>query len=338
MSTEAVAVIVLNWNGIDDTIQCLDSLSDQSYKANKIVVIDNGSIDSSTERLTQLKRDYPDKLEVIYNKINLGFAGGVNTGIRWAIENKYDYVALFNNDATADINWLNELIRDFDDPSIGISTGLLLRADGNTIDSTGEQYSIWGLPFPRSRNNNVIFAPNSGLTFGATGGATIYRTKLFKDIGLFDEEFFAYYEDVDISFRAQLGGWKVNYNSDAIAYHKQGATSSKIPGFTVTQTFKNLPWLFIKNIPRGLIIFIGSRFFVAYILMLGKATLSGNGLAAFKGLIMSLYKTPKKFKERLKIQRLKKVDADYIYDLLWKDLPPDQTGLRKLRGLFTNSK
>src|SRR6201999_312952 len=86
--------------------------------------------------------------------------------------------------------------------------------------------------------------------FVASGGASLYRIKMLQEIGLFDEDFFAYYEDVDLSFRAQLAGWKVAYAPRAVAYHQIGATSGHIKGFTTYQTIKNLPLLFYKNVPR----------------------------------------------------------------------------------------
>lgn len=331
----SVAVVVLNWNGIDDTEKCIESLLKLDFHNYKILIIDNGSQDDSKTRLDEIKRDYPDRVEVVYNESNLGFAGGVNTGIKWALDNNFDSVALFNNDAVADKNWLSELVTAFDDPKVGISTGLLLHADGKTIDSTGDWYSKWGLPFPRSRGETVVFAPDSGPVFGASGGATLYRAELFKDIGLFDEDFFAYYEDVDISFRAQLAGWKAHYNSEAIAYHKQGASSQKIPGFTVKQTFKNLPWLYVKNVPKGLLIFVGLRFLLAYKLMFINAIKNGAGWPALQGLGLALFKLPSKIQQRFLVQKSKKVTAKYIRDLLWDDLPPGQTGLRKFRKIFT---
>lgn len=88
---------------------------------------------------------------------------------------------------------------------------------------------------------------------------------MLQEIGLFDEDFFAYYEDVDLSFRAQLSGWKVLYSPAAIAYHQIGATSSKIEGFTTYQTIKNLPWLLWKNVPSRLLWQVVPRFKLAYV-------------------------------------------------------------------------
>jgi len=328
-----VAVVILNWNGISDTLDCLKSIQQQSYKNYRIIVVDNGSTDSSREVLENYKNKN-SKIDVIYNVHNFGFAGGVNTGIKYALDNNFDYVALFNNDATADTRWLENLTKAIKTDDIGISTGLLLRRDGKTIDTTGEQYSIWGLPFPRNRNNKTTLASAGGLVFGASGGASLYKTSLLREIGMFDDDFFAYYEDTDISFRAQLAGWKIVYEPKAIAYHKQGETSKKIPGFTVYQTFKNLPLLFIKNVPRGLLLSIGIRFYFAYIMMFLNAIKNGSGKYAIKGVAKSIILTPKKISERFDIQKSKTAPTSYIKSLLWPDLPPNQTGLRKLRKFF----
>ena len=329
----SVAIVVLNWNGFEDTKACLDSLLLQDYSDFSVVVIDNGSVDGSPERLKQLDADLSDdRLHIIYNKKNLGFAGGVNTGIRYALEHDFDAVALFNNDAVADKGWLGSLVAELNTkPELGIVTGLLLHEDEKTIDSTGEQYSIWGMPFPRSRNKSSANIPESGFVFGATGGASLYRTSLFRKVGLFDERFFAYYEDVDVSFRAQLAGQKVFFTNKAIAYHKQGASSSKIPGFTVYQTFKNIPLLFIKNVPRGLLLPIGCRLFVLYVLIFGNAIKNGAGVPALRGWLASIgHFWSASLWQRFKIQRRKAVSTRYISSIIYPDLPPDQTGMRKL--------
>lgn len=331
-----VAIIVLNWNGINDTLLCLDSLILQSYKQFKIVVVDNGSTDNSKELLEKYHKKHSNKVEIVYNPKNFGFAGGVNTGIEWALNEDYEYVALFNNDAIADTRWLESLVYAAKPDDIGISTGLLLHDNRVTIDTTGDWYSIWGLPFPRNRNNKHAKAPIGGLVFGATGGASLYKISMLRNIELFDEDFFAYYEDVDISFRAQLSGYKVIYEPAAIAYHKQGATSKKIPGFAVYQTFKNLPLLFIKNVPIELLLTIGVRFYFAYILMFFNAIVKGNGKPAVKGAWEGLMLWFRKLGERRIIQGNKKVTTKYIKNILWPDLPPDQTGIRKFRKYFYN--
>ena len=329
-------IVVLNWNGINDTLKCLDSLLNQSYKHSHILVVDNGSVDNSKLLLDEYQSQHKDKIDVVYNPANFGFAGGVNTGIEWALNEEYEYVALFNNDARADKKWLQSLVDAIKPKEVGIATGLLLHADGKTIDSTGDWFSKWGLAFPRGRGDRTAKASEAGLVFGASGGASLYKTELLREIGLFDEDFFAYYEDADISFRAQLAGWKVTYTPEAIAYHEQGGTSKKIPGFTIYQTFKNLPMLFLKDVPSGLLFSVGIRFYLAYYLILGNAIIHGNGGPALKGAAMSWVLGFKKIGERKHIQKAMRVPTSYIKSILWNDLPPDQTGLRKVRKFFTH--
>ena len=330
-----VLIVVLNWNGIKDTEKCLDSLLKQDYKHFNILVVDNGSIDGSLERLRQIEKKN-DNISLAVNKTNKGFAGGVNVGIKYALKKEYDAVALFNNDAEADENWLSELVKGLNQKGTSISTGLLLHEDGKTIDSSGDYYSSWGMPFPRNRGNKTDEAAESGYVFSGSGGASLYRTGLFKEIGLFDESFFAYYEDVDVSFRTQLAGHKIYYTSKAIAYHKQGATSKKIPGFTVYQTFKNIPLLYTKNVPAGLLFPIGVRLFLLYVLIFGNAVKNGAGIPALKGWLASIgYFWTRAIWLRSSIQRYKKVPTSYINSIIVHDLPPEQTGLRKFRKVFT---
>lgn len=330
-----VAVIVLNWNGLQDTLNCVESLHGQSFEDFSIILVDN----ASREGLGELKtiQDNNDRFILLENPVNKGFAGGVNTGIQYARDNGYEYICLLNNDAVVDKNWLKKLVHSADSiEDASIFTGLLLNEKGEKIDSSGEQYSIWGLSFPRNRGQLKNNTPDSGYTFGATGGASLYRTSLFKNIGLFDETFFAYYEDVDISFRSQLAGHKVYFVNDAVAYHKLGATSKKIPGFTIYQMFKNLPLLFWKNIPTKLIFKAGSRLFLAYWLMFANATKRGNGGSALKGVFAGIwYFWTSALWRRFSIQRNRKVSSDYIVSILYHDLPPDQTGMRKFRKIFT---
>lgn len=331
----SIAVVVINFKGIEDTIECIASLSQQSYTNLTIIAVENGSHDGSVEKFKELEKKYGDKLVTLYNDKNLGFDGGANTGIRWALENNCDYVALLNNDAVADRDWVKNLVAATEQHKSGLTTGLLLREDGKTIDSSGDWYSKWGLGFPRNRGDKTNKAPRGDYVFGASGGATLYSVQMLREIGLFDEDFFAYYEDNDISFRAQLAGWTVYYEPSAVAYHKLMQTSGRMrSGFATYQTFKNLPLVFVKNVPFGLLLPVGIRFYTAYWLMVGHAIVKGSGLAALQGVVMALILCIKKLPDRWHIQRNKKVSTEYIKSILWDDLPPDQTGLRKFRKIF----
>jgi hypothetical protein len=245
-------------------------------------------------------------------------------------------VALFNNDAVADKDWLQNLTKVMEqDEKIGIVTCKFLDIKAEHIDSTGDQYTTWGLPYPRGRDEPVSNKYDSQTSvFAASGGASLYRISMLKQIGLFDEDFFAYYEDVDISFRAQLAGWKVVYAPKAIAYHQIGATSSKIKGFTTYQTIKNLPMLLWKNVPIGLLATVVPRFYLAYFSFIFSALCRGQVWPAFKGLFATIVLTPKTIIKRLHIQRSKIVSTKYIRSIMTAGLPPNAIKLKKLRSLF----
>ncbi|MEI6088683.1 MAG: glycosyltransferase family 2 protein, partial [Bacteroidota bacterium] len=164
-------------NGEDTIEKCVNSLLSQTVK-NKIIVIENGSTDNS---LTILKKNYPD-IEIIENSKNLGFAGGVNQGIKKAVELGAEYIALFNNDAVADKKWLEELINVIkESPKVGIIAPKILSADKKHLDSTGDQYTNWGLPYPRGRKEEISGQYNSPeRVFSASGGASLYRVSMLK--------------------------------------------------------------------------------------------------------------------------------------------------------------
>lgn len=333
MSSPArVLFVVLNYKGWEDTINCVESILKQTYTNYRVMVIENGSGDESPEKLRHLSKN-PN---IIYREepVNHGFAGGVNIGIRHALDNNYEYVALLNNDASIDPVWLETLLETITSKGVSAAGGIVLYRDGKTIDSTGDALSIWGLPFPRQRDETYPEAASEGYVFGSTAGATLYRTDLFRDIGLFDKEFFAYFEDTDINFRAQLAGHKTYYQPRAIAYHEHGSTSRKMPGFTVKQSFQNLPIFVIKNTPLALCLPVMSRFFIIYWLLFGRAVLRGQVVYAARGLLGSIKLLPHALRERSYIQKLRKVDIDYLRTVIYPKLPPEnQKTLRKILRL-----
>lgn len=325
-----VLCVVLNFNGWEETLSCINAILVQTYRDFHIILIDNGSRDASLEKLAHFENN--PIITLIKQPVNLGFAGGVNLGIRHAIEYGYPYVALLNNDAVITKDWLKILVEKLEVVGASSITGLLLSGNGKKIESTGDSYSIFGLPFPRQRDEDASEAAESGFVFGGTAGASIYKTSLFEDIGLFDEAFFAYFEDTDISYRSQLAGHTAYYEKSAIAYHDHGTTSSKMPGFTVYQTFKNLPVFFWKDVPLALFIQTGIRFYACYILMYIRAILRGQLVIATKGMFKSLSLFPHALIERRRIQRKRRVSISYLNSVIYPALPPNNK--RTARRIF----
>lgn len=339
MTKPRLAIIVLNWNGADDAIACIESLAVQSNEALDIILVDNDSHDDSVQILQNYIDTNTISIHFIKNGVNSGFTGGNNIGFSYALEQGYEYIGTLNPDATADKNWSASLVSELENnPDAGIATGILARSDRKTVDSTGDFYTTWGIPSPRGRDSLLSDAPKSSeYVFGSTGGGFIMRAEVLKDIGYFDEKFFMYFEDVDLCFRAQLAGYRVRYTPGAIAYHKLSASTNKVPGLAVYNTFKNLPMLYVKNMPLTLWPHTYPRFVLAYTLILGNAIVRGRGTPAVKGWLKSWLLLPHMFSERSNIQKAKKVSDNYIDSIILHDIPPEQTGLRKFRDFFTKT-
>jgi len=324
LETEVKTVVVVpNWNGLDFLADCLNSLMVQSEHNFSITVVDNGSTDGSRELV---HNQYPS-IKLIVRDKNYGFTGGTNPGIQDAIERSAQYVALFNNDAVANKNWLKFLVETADHNSnLGSVTSKILQFGAERkIDSTGDFYSSWGLPFPRGRDEidqGQFDSDDQRLVFAGTGGASLFRTKMLREIGLFDQDFFAYYEDIDLGFRGQLAGWKAAYQPRALVRHRVHATSSRIPNFTRYHSHKNAIYVYHKNMP--------AKLWWKYLplFLIGMAAMAANSLRRrqftplYKAYGVAIFKTPATIRKRWRIQRQRKVSAAYIDSILYHTLPP----------------
>ena len=313
MSRNNTYVVIPNWNGADFISECLRSLQEQSLP-HTVIVVDNGSIDDS---IAVIEKQFPD-VTLLKQPENLGFSGGVNVGIKHAIKHGADYIALLNNDAVADKHWMKNLVAAMQaNEHIGIVTSKIMLTDRQHIDSTGDFYSSWGMPFPRGRGEKDSGQfDNTEQVFAASGGASLYSTKLFEDVGFFDEDFFAYFEDVDISFRAQLAGWSIMYEPTSIVYHRLSATSSKLGSFTRYHTGKNFHLLYLKNMPGWLLWKYLPLFTLQSLRLFASNIKNGHGLAYFRGVLSAKRQTIKTLKKRRHIQSNRKANTAYVDSIL----------------------
>lgn len=318
-----LAVVIPNWNGKNLLKACLDSLQTQTRPVD-IIVVDNGSHDGSVEYIT---KHFP-KVQIVGLNHNHGFAGGVNAGIKAAIKQGYKYVALLNNDAVADKNWAQALINHAGrHREVGIINSKILHSNKQRIDTTGDQYSIWGTPFPRGRgelDKGQYDSSEQRDILAACGGASLYRVATLKQIGLFDEKYFAYYEDTDISLRVRLAGWQIHYSPTARVYHQIGATSSKLGDFRQYHMFKNYFFLYFKNMPGWLVwkylLTAGTGFGGRMITLLTQ----GKFKLVFKALLVILVNLPALFWQRFNIQRHRKISSAAFDQMLWHKPSPEQ--------------
>lgn len=327
--TPSTAVVIPNWNGLDFIGPCLESVLAQSVSP-LVIVVDNGSIDGSIEFI---EKEFP-RVALIKLDKNYGFTGGVNRGIEKALSGGAEYIALFNNDAVADPHWLQHLLKTATDfPAAGIVTSKILHMDKKKLDSTGDFYTTWGLPFPRGRDEldtGQYDGEESQVVFGASGGASLYRAAMLKKIGLFDDRFFAYYEDVDISFRAQLAGYKIRYTPEARVFHRIGGTSSKIGSFTRYHSSKNFVLLFTKDMPGSLFYKNLPFFILSALLMLLSGLKKGIFLTTLKGLLKGTQLAVIGIPIRRRVQRSRTVPISYISSILYPGLPPSKQGIFRL--------
>ena len=319
-----VAVIVLNWNNSIDTIKCVESLLAGSLVP-RVFIVDNDSNDDSVKNIVSfVSGTEKGDIQFIVNKQNLGFAGGINCGVKKALDLGFDFIGSVNPDATVDTKAIESLI-DCLSPSSsrGISTGSLLSASGELIDSVGEKYSSWGMPFPTDRNQPKNKLPHiSRQITAASGGFFMARRSVFETVGYFDEDFFMYYEDVDFCLRAQLAGFKVLYTPSAVAYHATGSSSKNVPGLIIESTFRNLPILLVKNVPSPFLWLILPKFIVLMFVFFIKSIARGDSQYSVDGIWQAIRCTKKTLRKRHSIQTHRIVSLSYFRSLIYKGLPP----------------
>ncbi len=241
-----LSVIIPNWNGSKWLGTCLDALRQQTFQNFETIVVDNGSTDGSRELLA---RDY-QQVRVLPLATNRGFAPAVNQGLRAA---HGDIVVLLNNDTEADPHWLEEIVAAFrQQPAAGMVACKLRLFDRRTLlHSAGDICRVDGIP-----GNRGVWEEDRGQydsadgVFGAQGAAAAYRKSMLDEIGLLDEEYESFLEDMDLNWRARLAGYTCAYAPRAIVYHMVSATGS---GPMVSYLVgRNTISVLAKNYPAGL--------------------------------------------------------------------------------------
>lgn len=282
-----VTVVIPNYNGVKYIRDCLDSL----YRLKErelfgVLVVDNGSGDGSLEIV---KGEYP-WVKVVELSENTGFCHAVNVGIR---EAQTPYVILLNNDTVVLEGFVKGLVDaiEQDDKIFAASAMMLQWQDHDRIDDAGDQYCILGWAYSRGKGKLASDYQTPAKIFAACGGASIYRKNILDQIGYFDENHFAYLEDIDICYRAAINGYHCMYAPEAKVLHAGSATSgSRYNEFKTRLASANSVYLIGKNMPLFQLIwnlpFLFLGFFVKTIFFYKK----GMGLLYMKGLVNGVRK------------------------------------------------
>jgi GT2 family glycosyltransferase len=259
-----LTVIIPNYNGETVLENCLKSLEHQDCSF-KVIIVDNASIDGSIEIV---KKKYPHH-KIISNEANLGFTTAINQGIK---ATDSEYVFLLNNDVQLDSNCIKTLFRAIkSDMNLFAVTPKLIQADDHTkMDDAGDEYTLFGWSKRVGYGKSPELYNKAREPFSACAAASIYRKKVLEEIDYFDENFFAYMEDIDLSYRARLKGYYCYYCPEAVAYHKGSATSgSRYNEFKVRISARNNIYVPYKNMPwpqlllNGIFLLVG--FFIKYL-------------------------------------------------------------------------
>lgn len=243
-----ISIVIPNYNGKHFLEGCLSSIASQTFRDFETILVDNASRDGS---IPFIKEQFP-WVEIIENPVNLGFAGGTNAGIR---QSKGQFILTLNNDTRLSADFLEQvMIAIKSNQNAGIVAPKMLLMDGR-INSTGMCISLSGAAW-----NRGMFEDDQGqynipeTVIGACAGAALYRRALLDDIGLFDEDFFLYHEDVDLSFRAFLAGWDCLYWPAAVIWHENSGTLDYGSDLCIYYVNRNILWFVVKSYPLWLLL------------------------------------------------------------------------------------
>jgi GT2 family glycosyltransferase len=308
-----VSVIIPNWNGMRLLRPCLDSLRQQSYRDYEVIVVDNASTDDSRQALSQ---EYPE-VRLLCLDSNRGYSGGCNAGVRAA---RGAILVLLNNDTEADPRWLEMLVSALDrHPEVGsVASRLMLYDRRDTLHSAGDFYRANGLP--DSRGVWQPYGPpydQECYVFGGCGGAVAFRWPVLDEIGLLEERFFMYCEDVDLNWRAQLAGFKCLYAPDAVVYHHLSATG----GGTLASYYvgRNTLWVIARNYPAALLRRHWRSIAAAQWSVARQALGAWRGRAArarLRGILAGMLTWPRWLKARRETLRRCRVSVSYLESIL----------------------
>ena len=324
----SVSVIILNWNGVDVLPRCLDALTAQTFKDYEIIVVDNGSSDSSTD---YIEARWPG-LKVVKLDRNYGFAKANNIGTQKA---QGEWLAFVNNDAFPAPDWLARLMSATKKhPLFAIFASCIVQYENrDLLDGTGDVHHISGVVWHRQHNHPVSEARDiPEEVFSPSGAAALYSRRAFWQVGGFDEDFFSYHEDVDLGFRLRLQGHRCLYIPDAVVFHVGSASLGKRSDFSVLHGHRNMVWSYFQNMPASLFWKYLPAHLMANFFFLLYLTRHGQGKAIWRAKWDALRGIPTALRKRRHVQLTRTVETSDILRVLDRRfLSPYQFRKRRLK-------
>ena len=310
-----VSVVIPNWNGLRFVGMCLDSMEKSVFRDFEVIVVDNGSTDGSRELIEE---QYP-WVRMIKLPENLGFAKACNDGIK---ASDAEFICLLNNDIEIDPNWLGEIVEGMErHPECGMGTTKMMFLDERDVFyNTGDLFHAWSAGGGRGQGEKDVGQyDQEDYVFGACAGAGIYRRELFETVGIFDEDFFIFAEDVDLNMRSQLQGFQCVYLPQAKVYHIGTATVGLYSDRYVYLCKRNDVFVLIRN--------FSLKLYCKYLFTILKHqfrdicyfTSRGQGMVLLKSKLDALKMLLPMLKRRYQIQKSRTVPDSEIEKLIITD-------------------
>jgi GT2 family glycosyltransferase len=317
---QSITVVVVNFNAGDLLHRCLRALADQDIHHFDVIVVDNGSTDSSLDNLTGVCCN----LRIIRAGQNLGFAAANNLALQYSSS---EWVALLNPDAFPSPDWLKRLLGAVErNPEFDFFASRAVLADRvDVLDGVGDVYHVSGLFWRRGHG-----VPAAGRfmvdeeVFSPCAAAGFYRRQALDEVGGFDEDFFCYAEDVDLGFRLRLAGYRCLYVPDAVVAHVGSAITGRRSGFSIYYGHRNLVWTFVKNMPPSLFWLCLPAHLALNLVSLVWFSARGDGAIIFRAKWDAIRGLPGMWVKRRKIQVSRRVGGSDIRRYMATGLPVER--------------
>lgn len=314
--TPQLTVAVLSYDGRHLLEIILPSLARQQYQDFEVVVVDNGSSDGTAE---WLRRHWPE-IDVVRIPENAGVAPALNL---CAAAGRGELVGLFNNDLELDPSCLGELVAALCAfPDAGWASAKLMNfAHRDVIDGAGDVFTWAGTAGRRGHGERDVGQYDEpSAIFGACGGAAVYRRSALEHVGPFDEDFFAYYEDVDWNLRAQLAGYSCRYVPTAVAYHMGSATTGGgTSDFAKYHMWRNALWVIAKDLPVSALVRHGPRLALHQAASFVLATRSGSLSLWLRAVRDGVAGLPGVLDKRREVQAMRRIESHALEAIVGPD-------------------
>lgn len=305
------SLVIIFWNNSKHLSHCLECLSSQAYHNFEIIVVDNGSEND----IGWAEKKYHN-LKIKRLESNHGFAIANNIGARLA---RGKWIALLNADAFPEPDWLARLLQAAEaHPEFSFFSSRQVQANSpELLDGAGDAYHISGLAWRNAyKLSSKTHALEKREVFSACAAAALYRREDFLEVGGFDEDYFSYFEDVDLGFRLRLAGKKCLYVPEAVVHHVGSASTGKRSDFSVYYGYRNMVWTFFKDMPSPLIWFFLPVHIATLLFFVGYLSMRGQGKVILRAIRDALQGLPGILEKRKAIQKNKKINPSELLKVM----------------------